>query len=38
MVEDDVDDDIDDDIDVVWRGSYIGNIHIYKNIDVDIDI
>ena len=38
MVEDDVDDDVDDDIDDVWRRSYIGNIYIYKNIDLDIDI
>ena len=38
MVEDDVDDDVDDDIDDVWRRSSIGNIYIYKNIDLDIDI
>ena len=38
MVEDDVEDDVNDDIDDVWRRSYIGNIYIYKNIDLDIDI
>ena len=38
MVEDDVDDYVDDDIDDVWRRNYIGNIYIYKNIDLDIDI
>ena len=38
MVEDDVDDDVDDDSDDVWQQSYIGNIYIYKNIDLDIDI
>ena len=27
-----------DDIDDVWRQSYIGNIYIYKNINLDIDI
>ena len=37
-VEDDVHDDVDDDIDDVSRQSYIGNIYIYKNIDLDIDI
>ena len=38
MVEDNVDDHVDDNIDDVWRQSYIGNIYIYKNIDLDIDI
>ena len=38
MVEDDVDDNVDDDSDDVWRRSYIGNIYIYKNIDLDMDI
>ena len=38
MVEDDVDDDVVDDSDDVWRRSYIGNIYIYKNIDLDTDI
>ena len=38
MVEDDVDDNVDDDSDDVWRQSYIGNIYIYNNIDLDIDI
>ena len=42
MVEDNVDDDVDDgsddDSDDVWQQSYIGNIYIYKNIDLDIDI
>ena len=37
-VDDDVDDDSDDDSDDVWQQSYIGNIYIYKNIDLDIDI
>ena len=38
MIEDNVDDDVDADIDEVWWRSYLGNIYIYNNIDLDIDI